>query len=90
MMKSIIELPTKELVYRDLFFRVIMKTRNGKKLYLCEDSWYGKNAEKIKCKWEFSSVNALWFETEENAQDFCKEYFKNFDRYEIEDFIFTY
>jgi hypothetical protein len=83
-------LPSGEILNRDVFYRVTMKTKGGKKLYLCENSWYGKNAEKINCKWEFTKANALWFETKREAERFCKEYFKNFDNYEIEDFIYVY
>lgn len=48
----------------EAFYRVIMKTKTGKKLYLREHTWYGKNVEKINCSWEFTPENALWFETE--------------------------
>ena len=68
------------------FYRIVMKTSAGKKLYLCENHWYGHNEEKINCKWEFSTENALWFETEKDAQKFCNGYFKNFKNYEIEVF----
>lgn len=90
MIKNIIEMPFGEVLYRDIFYRIIMKTKAGRKLYLCENSWYGKNAEKINCKWEFTKANALWFETKEDAINFCKDYFKNFDNYEIEDFVYSY
>ena len=90
MIKSIIQMPYGEMLYKDLMYRITMKTRDNKKLYLSEDHWYGKNAEKISCKWTFTANDALWFETQEDAQDFCRDYFKNFDRYEIENFIFAY
>ena len=70
----------------EAFYKVIMKTKTGKKLYLREHTWYGKNAKKINCSWEFTPENALWFETEKQALDFCKDYFKNFTKYEIEYF----
>lgn len=72
----------------ETFYRIIMKTITGKKLYLRENKWYGKNEENINCSWEFTSENALWFETYKEAEDFCKRYFKNFKNYEIEDFEF--
>ena len=47
MMNKIIEMPFGEVLYKDIFYRITMKTKGGKKLYLCENSWYGKNGEKI-------------------------------------------
>ncbi len=90
MINKVIEMPFGEVLYKDIFYRITMKTKGGKKLYLCENSWYGKNGEKINCRWEFTKANALWFETEKDAQDFCKDYFKNFTNYEIENFVYAY
>lgn len=70
-----------------VFYRIIMHTYNGKTLYLAENTWYGKNEEKINCSWDFSYKNALWFETYKEAEDFAKDYFKNFTNYEIEEFF---
>ena len=81
MMNKIIEMPFGEVLYKDIFYRITMKTKGGKKLYLCEN---------FNCKWEFTKANVLWFETEKDAQDFCKDYFKNFTNYEIENFVYAY
>lgn len=70
----------------ETFYRIIMRTYNGKKLYLKENKWYGKNEENINCSWDFDSSNAIWFENEKEANNFCKSYFKNFKGYEIEEF----
>lgn len=62
----------------EIFYRVTMTTYNGKKLYL--------KADTINCTWEFSNKDAIWFETEKEAKEFCNKYFKNFKNYEIEEF----
>lgn len=68
----------------EIFYRVIMKTKTEKKLYLrCADIY---SNDKVRCEWEFSSENAIWFDTEQDAERFCKSYFKNFTNYEIEEF----
>ena len=77
----------KEVSVKDFFYRIIMHTRDGKKLYLTENTWYGKNSEKINCTWDFNYNNALWFETYDEAEEFAKGYFKNFTGYEIEEFF---
>ena len=57
---------------------ITMKTKEGKTLYLSEDKWVGKNQEKLLCKWTFNKQEALGFETEKEAENFAKDYFKNF------------
>lgn len=69
---------------REIFYRIVMKTKSGKKLYLkCTDIYTN---DKIRCEWEFSSENAIWFDTDTQAEKFCNMYFKNFKNYEIEEF----
>ena len=69
----------------EIFYRVIMRTNTGRKLYLrCTDMY--ANNEKVLCAWEFSNENAIWFNTDTEAERFCKMYFKNFKNYEIEEF----
>lgn len=63
------------------FCRVIMKTKSGLKLYL-------KAGKGNACSWDKDWTDAIWFQTEKDAQDFCKKYFKNFKNYEIE--VFKY
>lgn len=61
----------------DDFSIVTMKTKTGKKLYA--KAGHGKSIE-----WTFDKQDAIWFQTEEEAEKFCKNYFKNFKDYEIE------
>ena len=69
-----------EVIYPTTYYRIIMKTYDGKKLYL-------KDGVGKSCEWTFNKQEALWFETNKEAEDFAKQYFKNFSNYEIEDFI---
>ena len=61
------------------FWRVIMKTKTGLKLYL-------KAGKGNSCSWDKDWSDAIWFQTENDAKNFCKNYFKNFKNYEIENF----
>lgn len=69
---------------KEIFYRVIMKTKTGKKLYLICTNIYPN--DKVRCTWEFDDENAIWFDTDTQAEKFCKMYFKNFNEYEIEEF----
>ena len=68
-----------EVIYTYTFYRIIMKTYDNKKLYL-------KDGIGNSCEWTFNKHDAIWFETEKEAQIFAKKYFKNFNNYEIENF----
>lgn len=60
------------------YFNIItMKTKTDKILYA--KAGHGKSIE-----WTFDKKDAIWFQTEEEAEKFCKNYFKNFKDYEIE------
>lgn len=60
------------------YFNIItMKTKTGRTLYA--KAGHGKSIE-----WTFDKQDAIWFQTEEEAEKFCKNYFKNFKDYEIE------
>ena len=61
----------------DDFSIITMKTKTGKKLYL-------KSGKVNAVEWTFDKQDAIWFQTEEEAEKFCKNYFKNFKDYEIE------
>lgn len=61
----------------DDFSIVTMKTKTEKKLYL-------KSGKGNAVEWTFDKQDAIWFQTEEEAEKFCKNYFKNFKNYEIE------
>lgn len=56
---------------------ITMKTKEGKTLYLSEDKVLNNN--KLLCKWTFNKNEALGFETEKEAENFAKDYFKNFN-----------
>lgn len=64
----------------DIFFRIIMKTKDGKTLYL--KAGIGKS-----CKWDFDKNEAIWFETLNQAENFVNTYFKNFKNYTIQKFF---
>lgn len=64
-----------------------MQTKEGKNLYLAEDKLIGKNKKKLLCKWTFDKNEALGFETEKQANDFAKDYFKNFKNWEFDNLI---
>lgn len=55
---------------------ITMKTKEGKTLYLSEDRV--TKQDKLICKWTFNKQEALGFETEKEAENFAKDYFKNF------------
>ena len=85
-MNKVVEIGFNEYATMEDFYRITMLTKDNKKLYLTEDYWCGKNAEKLVCKWTFAKANALWFETLKQAEEFAKDYFKNFTQYKIEGF----
>ena len=85
-MNKVVEIGFNEYATMENFYRITMLTKDNKKLYLTEDYWCGKNAEKLVCKWTFTKANALWFETLQQAENFAKDYFKNFSKYNIEGF----
>ncbi len=68
----------------EIFYRIIMKTKAGRKLYLKCTNIFSNGI--IKCEWDFSSEDVIWFETDTQAEKFCAMYFKNFKDYEIEEF----
>lgn len=72
---------------KEFFYRIVMIAKNGKKLYLCEKP--DKNPKIMLCQWEFNTANCLWFESEKGAKEFAQDYFKNFDRYIIEEFEYA-
>ena len=68
-----------ETIYKTIFYRITMNTYNNKKLYL-------KASIGNSCEWTFNKEEAIWFETDKEAKEFCDIYFKNFNKYEIEGF----
>lgn len=65
----------------EIFFRIFMNTKFNGKLYLRADK--GNS-----CKWDKKS-KAIWFNTYSEAEKFCKQYFKNFNNYQIEEFEYN-
>lgn len=66
------------------FFVICMKIRNNVTLYLgADESTYNNHK-----KWFKSRNEAIWFETEKEADDFCKSYFKNFKDYFVQSFMY--
>lgn len=61
----------------EYFSIITMKTKTGKILYA--KAGHGKSIE-----WTFDKKDAIWFQSEADAKNFCKEYFKNFKDYEIQ------
>ena len=70
------------------FFVITMKLKNGKKLYLQHEKDIIKNKKWVGdiCKWVAYKSEALYFDTFKNAEDYAKNYFKNFKDYSIESF----
>ena len=59
------------------FSLVTMQTKNGKTIYLGEQgNSFG---------WVFDYNNALWFNTNEEAERFAIDYFKNFKDWEVKE-----
>lgn len=58
------------------FFIVYMKTKTGKNIYLMTNGV--DNFE-----WTFKKQDAIFFSTEKEAKNFCKNYFKNFTKWKI-------
>lgn len=70
---------------KEYFYRIVMNTLSGRKLYLKAGKYIG---DKMNCEWEFTNENAIWFDTPKEAEDFAKDYFKNFKGYKIEEFSY--
>ena len=60
----------------EIFYRVTMKTKAGKKLYL--SMWDGNP------KWTFDFDEACYWDTEEMAKKFCGRWFKSFSDWLVE------
>ena len=69
-----------EAVYARNFNIITMETYDGKKLYL-------KAGIGNSCEQAFNKNEVIWFETYTEAENFARQYFKNFNNYKIEDFI---
>lgn len=63
---------------KEYFYIITMKTKENTKLYLAAD--IGNS-----CKWLFDKNESIWFETYQDAEKFSNQYFKNFNKYTIEE-----
>ena len=66
----------------DVFEVIIMKLKNGRKMYL-------KAGIGESCEWTLDRDEAIWFETEKEAKEFAQNYFKNFKDWLVESFFFN-
>lgn len=60
---------------KEQFSLITMKTKNNKIIYL------GEQGNTIG--WSFDYNDAFWFNTNEEAEKFAKDYFKHFSEWEI-------
>lgn len=66
---------------KEQFSVITMKTKNNKVIYLGEQgSLLG---------WTFDYNEALWFNTNDEAESFARDYFKNFKDWEIKTIEYT-
>lgn len=65
-------------------YLVCMDTYSGRRLYLAQTNPNIQNWKDAKTyEWQFSKRGAMEFNSEEEANDFAKSYFKNFNRWYI-------
>lgn len=67
---------------KEYFSVITMKTKNNKILYLGEQG--------NKLGWSFDYNEAIWFNTFEEAENFAKDYFKYFDKWEVKEVYCTF
>ena len=63
----------------EIFLIIAMKTKTNKNLYLSENGTNGK------LEWSFNINDAIWFNTDQDANKFADKYFKNFHDWFITD-----
>jgi Holliday junction resolvase len=63
----------------DIFYIIIMKTKNNKTLYL-----KANDTHKLY-EWTFNFDDAIWFDTTSECERFANEWFKTFKNYEIKE-----
>lgn len=66
---------------KEIFYVIIMKTKNGHKLYLGCGNGLGM-------VWT-NKEESCWFNTDKEAKDFAENYFLNFKNYEIEEITYN-
>lgn len=62
----------------DEFYVISMKTHKGSTIYVGEGKGNSVN-------WVFDINEAIWYETEKEAEEFANRYFKNFDKWFIKE-----
>ena len=66
------------LDFDNLFYAITMQTKTDKTLYLMSGANGGFN-------WTFDYEECIWFETENEANNFASDYFKNFNNWKIKE-----
>ena len=77
----------RHVVYSSVY-RICMLSKGGKKLYLeVVDCYTDKHGNIVgrKYGWTFKKSNAITVETEVEAKDIASNYFKNFDKWFIDE-----
>lgn len=64
----------------EIFSVIAMKTKTDKNLYLM-----ASETKEDKLEWTFDINEAIWFNTDEEANNFANKYFKNFNDWFITD-----
>lgn len=67
---------------KEQFSLISMQTKNGKTIYLGEQG--------NSLGWTFDYNEALWFNTNDEAERFARDYFKNFKNWKIKEIDYTF
>lgn len=71
-------------IYEVEVYKVCMNTYSGKRLYLAQTDPRVMNWKDAKTyEWQFNPNGAMEFDSEQEAIDFAKQYFKNFNKWYI-------
>ena len=84
-MKYIKEYKPRIGIWYDVY-RISMISKNGKKLYLSvKDSWYDKEGKLHRIhEWTWNTTIGMQFNSEKEAKEYAKSYFKNFDNWSVD------
>lgn len=67
---------------REEFVAIYMINKKGRKMYLKASDRPSKG---VVCEWTFDYDEAIWFNTDSEAEKFAKSYFKSFDKWAVVD-----
>ena len=67
---------------REDFVAIYMVNKKGRKMYLKASDRPSKG---VVCEWTFDYDEAIWFNTDSEAEKFAKSYFKSFDKWAVAD-----